>query len=212
MNFIAKTDLEVRKKNMKKIAQSKKSWVWLHVVYGVLLALSVAIPMAVGVSLLLYSEEEMMNNVILMVGACAIACVPFIGSFAVRNHARYKCAYPYTAQANGQLIVDDEKLEYIYWNVTASEPAAYSSRNAAYSDEAKYIYSIKIKDIKSIDIHMDVICTIEGAGQLSRPWWVLEDDLNETDKIIPQKTFSFALNFSEPNVGEMLLQLAQKTA
>lgn len=136
-----------------------------------------------------------------LAGAIAFGCVPFFISCSVKNTAKYKCAFPYSSFANGTLILNDDKLEFIHWRVGKSEPAAYSSKRAVYRDEDSFVYTIYSSQIKSLKIDKNHICYISGTGVVSQPEWAGTKGVREE---IETKSFSFLLDFEDSSVEKNL--------
>ena len=130
-----------------------------------------------------------------------LACVPYFFGLGVKNESKYKCAYPYSSYANGTLILSGQDLQYIFWQVGPTEPAAYSSPRAVFHDEDKFIYNIKREDIRDFQISDIGICSIMGDGQLTLP----EDiEISENELKEVSNNFSFALAFDENNVEDVI--------
>ena len=131
-----------------------------------------------------------------------MACVPFFIALSTKNKAKFKCAFPYSSYANGTLILDDDNLQYIFWQVGPTEAAAYSSPNAVYNDEDKFVYTIDKKSISKLFINEIGICTILGNGQITVPDWA-DIPKKEIDSV--SKEFSFILAFDEKDVNERII-------
>jgi len=129
------------------------------------------------------------------------ACIPFFIGCSVKNTAKYRCGFPYSSFANGNLILHDDKLEFIHWRVGMQEPAAYSSKRAVYRDEDSFVYTIGVADISTLRIDKNHICHISGAGILSRPEWAGTKGVREE---IKTKTFSFLLDFEDTSVEDAI--------
>ena len=160
----------------------------------------------VGVGILLILNPTTAWGIfIFMCAAVMIACVPFISASAIKNQAKYKCAYPYSSYANGTLFLGEEDLQYVFWQVGPTEPAAYSSPRAVYHDEDKFVYQIRRDCISELMIDENGICRIVGAGEIILP----KDIINaseikaEADKL--SKDFSFILAFDEENAEQVIL-------
>ena len=99
------------------------------------------------------------------------------------------------------LLLGEDTLEYAFWRVGPQEPAAYSSKRAAYREEDKFVYRIRKTDIHSIDVKGD-ICRIEGSGIVQMPEWAEEDATVKRES----KTFSFIMAFEQRNAEQILAE------
>lgn len=120
---------------------------------------------------------------------------------SVKNKAKYICAYPYSSYANGKLILGENSLQYIFWQVGPTEPAAYSSPRAVFHEEDKFIYQINKEDISKINIDKNGICTIFGSGNIILPKWA-EIPKSEIKEL--SKEFSFLICFSEDSAKDII--------
>ena len=195
-----KNSLKKRKEFLAIICRQHKSWPIRMAIFIVLNAAVIAI--VVGVLTLLINHPTDAFGVLMLIAAMiSMACIPFIISLSVKNTAKYKCAFPYSSFANGNLILHDDKLEFIHWRVGGGEPAAYSSKRAVYRDEDSFVYTIGVADISTLRIDQNHICHISGAGILSRPEWAGTKGVREE---IKTKTFSFLLDFEDTSVEDAI--------
>ncbi len=192
--------LEKRKEYLSVICKQHKTWPIRMALYIMLNVVTITI--IAGVLLLLVNHPTDAFGVIMLIAAMiALACIPFIISRSVRNTAKYKCAFPYSSFANGTLILNDDKLEFIHWRVGKTEPAAYSSKRAVYRDEDSFVYTIPSSQIKSLKIDKNHICHISGIGIVSQPEWAGTKGVREE---IETKSFSFLLDFEDSSVEKNL--------
>lgn len=70
--------------------------------------------------------------------------------------------------ANEKLLICDDRLEFIYWNVSKDNRGAYS-KHEKYRDENKFVYSIYRNDVKKI-VFEDETCIIKGKGKIKLPF------------------------------------------
>lgn len=153
------------------------------------------------VILLINHPTTEMGVFIFLCAGLMLACVPYFLGLGIKNKSKYKCAYPYSSYANGTLILNGQDLQYIFWQVGPTEPAAYSSPRAIFHDEDKFIYNIKREDIRDFQISDIGICSIMGDGQLTLP----EDiEISENELKEVSNNFSFALAFDKNNVEDVI--------
>lgn len=190
--------LSERKRILKKICRNHAQWKGRIALSVILIAIAIGIMGYIAYLLTTHHTSTFGIFIFLCVGIC-LASVPFFISLSVKNTAKYKCALPYSSYANGLLLLKNDTLEYIFWRVGPSEPAAYSSKRAVYKDEDKFVYLIKKTDINSIEIRDDV-CKIIGNGIVQMPEWAEEDT---TVKRI-NKEFSFIMAFKEKNADKII--------
>lgn len=162
--------------------------------------IAIGIISGIGVMLINHPLDAFGTFIFLAVGV-AFGCVPFFISRSVKNTAKYKCAFPYSSFANGNLILHNDKLEFVHWRVGKEEPAAYSSKRAIYRDEDSFIYSIPLSQIKGLKIDKNHICHISGTGILSQPEWAGTKGIRED---VETKSFSFLLDFEDTSVEEKI--------
>lgn len=192
--------LSERKRILKKICRNHAQWKGHIALFVILIAIAIGIMGYIAYLLITHHTSTFGVFIFLCVGLC-LSCVPFFISLSVKNTAKYKCALPYSSYANGVLLLKNDTLEYKFWRVGPSEPAAYSSKRAVYRDEDSFIYSIKKTDINSIEIRDDV-CKIIGNGIIQIPEWAQEDT---TVKRI-NKEFSFIMAFKEKNADKIITE------
>lgn len=165
-----KNSLKIRKEYLAHICKQHKTWKARMAGFYFLNIIAIGIIAGIGVTLINHPLDAFGTFIFLAVGV-AFGCVPFFISRSVKNTAKYKCAFPYSSFANGNLILHNDKLEFVHWRVGKEEPAAYSSKRAIYRDEDSFIYSIPLSQIKALKIDKNHICHISGTGILSQPEW-----------------------------------------
>lgn len=202
MKKILTPSLKKRKELLKVIAKTDSSWRLRMFLTACLFILAVLILLAF-IILLFVHPTNMMGIFIFILAGVMMACVPFFIALSIRNTAKYKCAFPYSSYANGTLILDENTLQYIFWQVGPTEPAAYSSSHAVYNDKDKFIYRIDKNNIEELTINDIGICRIVGKGQLVLPEDVKlpKSEINEVSK-----DFSFALAFDEKDAKESIIE------
>lgn len=193
-------DLSERRRILKQVCHSHAQWK-IRIAIAAALFLIAAGIMGFFVILLITQPTTAEEVFVIVCTAICLGCVPYIIALSVKNTAKFKCAYPYTSYANGSLLLHDDTLEYGFWRVGPREPAAYSSKRAVYREEDKFIYSIKKKDIRSIEIHDD-ICRIKGNGFVQMPEWAEEDAAVKRT----YKEFSFIMAFEQKNADQIIEQ------
>ena len=201
-NTIYKPNLTRRKEMLAVIAKDEPSWKF-RIILTVVLFLTSAFIILATILLIINNQANISGVLAFVLGAIAFACVPFFIALSTKNKAKYKCTYPYSSYANGTLILDDENLQYLFWQVGPTEPAAYSSSHAVYNDEDKFVYRISRDSISKLFVDEKGICTIIGDGKISIPDWAVIPK-SEIKKI--SKEFSFVLAFNEKNVKESLIK------
>lgn len=202
MSVFLKQDLKKRKDFLKVIAKSKSSWK-LRIMLTVLLFL-ISISIFIGVGYVLYSARNTitpMTVIIFVMMAICLACVPFFLGISVKNSAKYSCAAPYSGMTNGSLLLDGNKLEYIFWKASKEAPGAYSSKRALYLDENKFTYCFDKQNIKSLTIDEYHICYITGNGTITVPIWESTNDTIETRKV---SQFSFLVSFDKDDAERII--------
>ena len=160
--------LKKRKEILHEFTKTNSSWKLRMALVCLLFSLS-AIILTFFVILLINHPTTEMGVFIFLCAGLVLACVPYFLGLGIKNKSKYKCAYPYSSYANGTLILSDQDLQYIFWQVGPTEPAAYSSPRAVFHDEDKFIYNIKREDIRDFQISDIGICSIIGDGQLTLP-------------------------------------------
>lgn len=196
-------NLQKRKAILKSVAEKNRTYKPRMVLSEILFVAALAIMVSMGILLIIHPISIEGIFVFLLTGVC-LACVPFFIAQSVKNKAKYICGWPYSGYANGQLVLTENKLEYIFWMVGPREPAAYSSPRAVFNDEDKFVFSIDKKDVTSLKVDNDV-CYIKGIGKMVIPEWA-EISKSELKKL--EKDFSFILAFEEDNVENQLLDFA----
>lgn len=192
--------LKKRKEILHKFAKTNSSWKLRMALMYLLFSLSTII-LTFFVILLINHPTTEMGVFIFLCAGLMLACVPYFLGLGIKNKSKYKCAYPYSSYANGTLILNGQDLQYIFWQVGPTEPAAYSSPRAVFHDEDKFIYNIKREDIRDFQISDIGICSIMGDGQLTLP----EDiEISENELKEVSNNFSFALAFDENNVEDVI--------
>lgn len=195
-----KNSIKIRKLYLAQICKQHKSWK-IRMTFNFLLKF-LAVAIVVCTCLMLVEHPlDALGSFTFLAGAIAFGCVPFFISCSVKNTAKYKCAFPYSSFANGNLILHSDKLEFIHWRVGKEEPAAYSSKRAVYRDEDSFVYSIPSSQIKSLKIDKNHICHISGTGVVSQPEWAGTKGVREEIEI---KSFSFLLDFEDTAVEETI--------
>lgn len=192
--------LKKRKEILHEFTKTNSSWKLRMALVCLLFSLS-AIILTFFVILLINHPTTDMGIFVFLCAGLMLACVPYFLGLGVKNKSKYKCAYPYSSYANGTLILSGQDLQYIFWQVGPTEPAAYSSPRAVFHDEDKFIYNIKREDIRDFQISDIGICSIMGDGQLTLP----EDiEISENELKEVSNNFSFALAFDENNVEDVI--------
>ena len=195
-----KNSLKIRKEYLAEICKQHKTWKTRMISFYLLNIIAVGIIAGISIVLIKHPLDAFETFIFLAVGV-AFGCVPFFISRSVKNTAKYKCAFPYSSFANGNLILQDDKLEFIYWRVGKDEPAAYSSKRAIYRDEDRFVYTILSSQIKSLKIDKNHVCHISGTGIVSQPEWAGTKGLR---KEIETKSFSFLLDFEDASVEDAI--------
>lgn len=195
-----KNSLKIRKEYLAHICKQHKTWKARMAGFYFLNIIAIGIIAGIGVMLINHPLDAFGTFIFLAVGV-AFGCVPFFISRSVKNTAKYKCAFPYSSFANGNLILHNDKLEFVHWRVGKEEPAAYSSKRAIYRDEDSFIYSIPLSQIKALKIDKNHICHISGTGILSQPEWAGTKGVREE---VETKSFSFLLDFEDTSVEEKI--------
>ena len=193
--------LSKRKSLLSIISKQDSSWKFRMFLTFLLFSISICILIATTVLLILHPTNTM-GVFTLICSAIIMACVPFFIALSTKNKAKFKCAYPYSSYANGTLILDGDNLQYIFWQVGPTEPAAYSSPRAVYRDENKFVYKIDKKFISKLIIDENGICTIFGNGKIIVPDWA---DIPKKEINSLSKKFSFVLAFDEKDVNERII-------
>lgn len=199
---IFKPSLKMRKKMLSIIAKREPSWKIRVFLTIALFSISALIIIAIIFLLVLHPTDKTGVFIFICFGIM-MACVPFFIALSTKNKAKYKCAYPYSSYANGTLILDENTLQYIFWQVGPTESAAYSSPHAVYNDEDKFVYTINKKSISKLTIDEFGICTIVGDGKVTIPDWA---DIPKSEVNSISKDFSFILGFDEKNAKESIIK------
>lgn len=192
--------IKIRKEYLARICRQHKTWKTRMLVFYLLNIVAIGIVAGICIMLINHPLDAFGSFIFLAVGV-AFGCVPFFISRSVKNTAKYKCAFPYSSFANGNLILHSDKLEFIHWRVGKEEPAAYSSKRAVYRDEDSFVYTIPSSQIKSMKIDKNHICHINGAGIISQPEWAGTKGVREE---VETKSFSFLLDFEDTAVEETI--------
>lgn len=199
--MVFQSSLKKRKEILHEFAKTKSGWKLRMFLMYLLFSLSAIILISVVILLINHPTTGMGVFVFLCFGLM-MACVPYFLGLAVKNKSNYKCAYPYSSYANGTLVLDEQYLQYYFWQVGPTEPAAYSSRHAIYRDDDKFVYKIRRDSIDNIEISDVGICSITGGGQLILPKDV---KLSKTELKEISNNFSFALAFEEENINNTIM-------
>lgn len=193
--------LSKRKSLLSIISKQDSSWKFRMFLTFLLFSISICIIIATTVLLILHPTDTM-GVFVLICSAIIMACVPFFIALSTKNKAKFKCVYPYSSYANGTLILDGDNLQYIFWQVGPTEPAAYSSSRAVYREENKFVYKIDKSSISKLIINENGICTIFGNGKIIVPDWA---DIPQKEINSLRKKFSFVLAFEEKDVNERII-------
>ena len=132
-------------------------------------------------------------------------CIPLVVSIVVFESANYKCTLPYINYANGILTLKNDTLQYEYWKIGIYGLSKYDNKHTTYMDEDKFVYSIKIEDIRSIAINNN-ICKIVGNGKVKTPWWII----GNTTKEYPENKFKIMLAFEQEDAQEQIIKWLNK--
>lgn len=195
-----KNSLKMRKEYLARICKQHKTWKTRMAGFYFLNIIAIGIVVGICIMLIKHPLDAFGSFIFLAVGV-AFGCVPFFISRSVKNTAKYKCAFPYSSFANGNLILHSDNLEFIHWRVGKEEPAAYSSKRAVYREEDSFIYRISLSQISSLKIDKNHICHISGNGVVSQPEWAGTKGVREDVEI---KSFSFLLDFEDTSVEETI--------
>lgn len=178
-------DIKKRKVIHKAICKGNEEYQSLRMMYLVALAITVIICLFTALTII-FSKPLTLTVGLLTAGfGICFACIPFFIALSINHTARYKGAYPYSSYANGALMLDDEKLQYVFYKVGPNDPAAYSTRKIASNKKRMCIYSIKKEDIQTL-VCEDNFCKIIG-------WGTLKDTLIDNTRRLDE--FSFILDF-----------------
>lgn len=199
---VFKSSLKKRKEMLREIVKTDRSWKFRMLLTVILFSAAALIVIAIAV-LLVLNPTDIIGIAVFTGAAIGLACAPFFIALSTKNTAKYKCAYPYSSYANGTLILDEQNLQYLFWQVGPTEPAAYSSPRAVYNDEDKFVYQISRNDISNLVIDENGICTIFGDGKITVPEWA--DSIPKSEVNALSKEFSFVLAFDEANVKESIM-------
>ncbi len=192
--------LPARKRLLKQVCKKHPQWNARMALSVILFLLAAGIPAGFA-GLLIWCHAAPAAIYGFMGAAVCVGCVPFIVGLSVRNTAKFKCGLPYSSYANGTLLLKEDGLEYVFWQVGRGEPAAYSSKHAVYPEESKFVYSIPKSGIGDISIQ-DNVCTITGKGRIQMPESDFEDDLKEKYC----NTFRFLLAFEQSDFSQTIQQ------
>lgn len=200
-NTVLNPSLKKRKELLHEVAKTDPSWK-VRMFFAVFLFICAPV-ILVSVGILLILNPTTGTGIFAFsCWAVMMACIPFIAASAIKNRAKYKCAQPFSSYANGTLFLGEEDLQYVFWQVGPTEPAAYSSPRAVYHDEDKFVYQINRDCISKLTIDENGVCRIIGKGQMILPEGV-ELPKSEINGI--SKDFSFVLAFAEENAEQAIL-------
>jgi len=194
-------DLKKRKKILKEIAKTNKKWNVYMTIMFLLFICSIAILLSTALLLIKHPTTPMGIFVFICLGFIT-ACIPFFIAISTKNKAKYYCSFPYSSMANEKLLICDDRLEFVYWNVSKDNRGAYSKREK-YRDENKFVYSIYKNDIKKV-VFEDEICIIKGKGKIKLPFYLEDDFFNPEDKFETVDTFKFLQCFNETNIKNVI--------
>jgi len=195
------SDLKLRRVLLKKIARKNKKYRHGVLISATLYIIAALILLSSFVLLIKHPTTSMGIFVFICVGIIFVI-IPFFIAVSINNSNKYKCALPYSSMANEKLLICDNRLEFIYWDVGKDNRGAYS-KHEKYLDENKFVYSIHRNDIKKIDFE-DEICIIKGKGKIKLPFYLEDDFFNPEDKFKTVDSFEFLQCFNETNIKDVI--------
>ena len=200
------SDYKLKKKYLKNIARTKIKYKIWQIIRCILFAC--AVTSVVGLVWLLVKENAG-TDAIWMFGAVELIflAVFLIPASSIKNTSLYASSLPYSKRVNESLYLEEDRLDYIFWEVPKNSPAAYSKNCELNSDE-KSKYSIYKTDITNISIDENNICTIKGFGIVEVPDFEKYDyDKEKTNKKEYRvKSFSILLCFDEENICKKIFE------
>ena len=204
------SDYKLKKKYLKNIARTKIKYKIWQIIRCILFAC--AVTSVVGL-VWLFVKENAGTDAIWMFGAVELIflAVFLIPASSIKNTSLYASSLPYSKRVNESLYLEEDRLDYIFWEVPKNSPAAYSKNCELNSDE-KSKYTIYKDNITDINIDENHICTIKGYGTIEFPDYENYDYKKEkvSKKEQKVKEFSFLLCFDEENISEKILDWKNK--
>lgn len=199
-------DYKLKRKYLKNIARTKIKYKIWQIIRCILYAC--AVTSVVGLVWLLVKENAG-TDAIWMFGAVELIflAVFLIPASSIKNTSLYASSLPYSKRVNESLYLEEDRLDYIFWEVPKNSPAAYSKNCELNSDE-KSKYTIYKTDITNISIDENNICTIKGFGIVEVPDSEKYDyDKEKTNKKEYRvKSFSILLCFDEENICKKIFE------
>jgi hypothetical protein len=195
------SDLKLRRLLLKKIARKNKKYRYGVLISATLYIIAALILLSSFVLLFKHPTTSMGIFVFICIGII-FAIIPFFIAVSINNSNKYKCALPYSSMANEKLLICDDRLEFIYWNVSKDNRGAYS-KHEKYRDENKFVYSIYRNDVKKI-VFEDETCIIKGKGKIKLPFYLEDDFFNPEDKFETVDSFEFLQCFNETNIKDVI--------
>lgn len=195
------SDLKLRRLLLKQIARKNKKYRYGVLISATLYIIAALILISSFVLLFKHPTTSMGIFVFICIGII-FAIIPFFIAVSINNSNKYKCALPYSSMANEKLLICDDRLEFIYWNVSKDNRGAYS-KHEKYRDENKFVYSIYKNDIKKI-VFEDETCIIKGKGKIKLPFYLEDDFFNPEDKFETVDSFEFLQCFNETNIKDVI--------
>ena len=200
------SDYKLKKKYLKNIARTKIKYKIWQIIRCILFAC--AVTSVVGLVWLLVKENAG-TDAIWMFGAVELIflAVFLIPASSIKNTSLYASSLPYSKRVNESLYLEEDRLDYIFWEVPKNSPAAYSKNCELNSDE-KSKYTIYKTDITNISIDENNICTIKGFGIVEVPDFEKYDyDKEKTNKKEYRvKAFSILICFGEENICKKIFE------
>ncbi len=211
MNKILKYDFQKRKKYLRNIAKKHKMWIPRHIGYWILVGLAVIIFVSfmILMTMLLCSAEntfEIQRAIICGVPGVTMGGMAYLFSVTTKHSAKYKCALPFSSYANGTFVIENDYVMYTFWKVN-EYPIDGQSKKKKHKEEDMFTYKIYKRNIESIDVNDDNICTIKGSGSVNGPLYRINNDFGEVGERIVIKEFSFLTCFDNDRSNEILLNL-----
>lgn len=195
------SDLKLRRLLLKQIARKNKKYRYGVLISATLYIVAALILLSSFVLLFKHPTTSMGIFVFICIGII-FAIIPFFIAVSINNSNKYKCALPYSSMANEKLLICDDRLEFIYWNVSKDNRGAYS-KHEKYRDENKFVYSIYKNDIKKI-VFEDETCIIKGKGKIKLPFYLEDDFFNPEDKFETVDSFEFLQCFNKTNIKDVI--------
>lgn len=200
-SVVLTTDLKKRKEMLKKIAKTNKKWNIYMTIAFLLFICSIAILLSTALLLIKHPTTPIGIFVFICIGII-FAIIPFFIAVSINNSSKYNCALPYSSMANEKLSICDDRLEFIYWNVSKDNRGAYS-KHEKYRDENKFVYSIYKNDIKKV-VFEDETCIIKGKGKIKLPFYLEDDFFNPEDKFETVDSFEFLQCFNGASIKDVI--------